>query len=334
MQSPRGAPWEWRWEPSACKLSAFRAARFCEAARDTLLVGDSLVQQTYKSWVAQLGSPPNCETHRSIVGRCTASVCGGKVRLDYIQNKLCNLRWTPSWPPHHNSLGEYTPWAYTNYVSGFGAIIYGIGIFGLIMRRDDPKGHNDAWYINHVINVTNWLVANAAPSARLMFQAALPGAPACACAHEPGILPTSITSCSTSPYTNGWCGQWTALPALNREAAHALAASCGTGRVMHVDPTRMLELRPDAHRGSGCYRYRMSSSCADSGGAHRITSCQAHDCLHWHMPGAIDVMPRVYQHLLDEWSGQTTRAWYAHSQQETLANGTVAPSDVRGPALG
>ena len=37
MQSPRGAPWEWRWEPSACKLSAFRAARFCEAARELLV---------------------------------------------------------------------------------------------------------------------------------------------------------------------------------------------------------------------------------------------------------------------------------------------------------
>ena len=299
MRSPSGAPWEWTWEPSDCELPAFRAARFCKAARDTLLVGDSLIHQTYKSWAVQLGSPPNCETHRAIVGRCTASVCGGKVRLEYVHNKLCKLKQTPSWPPSHNSLGEYTPWAHAGYVSSFGAVIYGIGIFGLIMRRDDPKGHSDIWYAEHVNNVTDWLSANAAPSARLIFQAALPGASACGCAHEPGILPTNITSCATSQYVDTWCGQWAALPGLNREAAHALAASRGAGRVLRVDPTRMLELRPDAHRGSGCYHYQSGSSCAASGGGRVARPCAANDCLHWHMPGAIDVMPRVHQHLLD-----------------------------------
>ena len=31
-------------------------------------------------------------------------------------------------------------------------------------------------------------------------------------------------------------------------------------------------------------------------------ACANNDCLHWHLPGAIDVMARVHQHLLDEWA--------------------------------
>ena len=55
MRSPSGAPWEWRWEPHSCALPPFRPARWCAAGRHTLLVGDSLMFQTYQSWAAQLG---------------------------------------------------------------------------------------------------------------------------------------------------------------------------------------------------------------------------------------------------------------------------------------
>ena len=107
-RSPSGAPWEWSWEPRGCALPPFRPRRFCEAARDTLLVGDSLMYQTYQSWAAQLGAPPSCETHRAVIGRCAASVCGGKVRLEYVQNKLSDLRKALSWPPAHRAVGEYS----------------------------------------------------------------------------------------------------------------------------------------------------------------------------------------------------------------------------------
>tara|TARA_B110001452_G_scaffold254694_1_gene246479 strand:+ start:629 stop:1237 length:609 start_codon:yes stop_codon:yes gene_type:complete len=186
-------------------------------------------------------------------------------------------------------------------VKSFGAVIYSIGIFGLIARRDDPTGHGAQWFAQHVANVTDWLVEHAAPSARLIFQAALPGAPACGCAHEPGLLPPSLTSCAASPFINAWCGQWTALSELNREAARALDASRGgAGRVKLVDPWRMLEVRTDAHRGSSCVRVKFGATCESAGGsaAHR---CRGDDCLHWHVPGALDVMARVHQHILDEW---------------------------------
>ena len=123
----------------------------------------------------------------------------------------------------------------------------------------------------------------------------------------------------------GNCEQWSHFAELNKVAHEALLTAHAPARVgsnashgPHQRPTvamavaarvrildrplagaRGLAQRSDAHRASGCELTSNVSAtedhCQDDTPSRR---CSGGDCLHYHMPGAIDLLPRAYAHML------------------------------------
>lgn len=343
------APWEYRWRPDAnCSFPSFRPRLFCSRARSMLFVGDSLVFQIFKSLVALINatgvsclrrrSPPPA-VGRQGIGACHVRACAGRVRLAFIQNKMSaftprsNITGRSSdrvaaqpgwgWSTWGNrtlyDIGAYSSWAHPEVLRPFPLLLWSAGIFAL----DASGGHDGARYVAHLRAVAAWLERHF--EGRHLFHAPLPAASGCGCSSMPNDLIASALDRCSSPARSKFCRQFASLQTLKHLSTVALGGSSALANMWHV-----LKQRSDSYRGSGCSVRQRERACDP--GAQRTpgvlwrslwgmesplnasfvrTSCGVRsDCVHWFMPGALDIFPRVFQLLFvrGEWQRVTTHS--------------------------
>lgn len=85
----------YEWQPEACELPRFDAARACSllAGKQLVVAGDSTAGQLFLSLVLLLGGRFGRNSrHTSAISDLTASACGDTTRLNFVRNDL--LLWS------------------------------------------------------------------------------------------------------------------------------------------------------------------------------------------------------------------------------------------------
>ena len=320
------APWEYAWRvDSDCSFAEFNASAWCARARHLLFVGDSLVHQAYNSLLGLLGgiSNPVVAANNSDYSHsrfCTSSLVYVRMQdpgaggvASFLSTSLNISHGSSDWSIEqwlarlgiHNSAakGNRTggQWAFPRFVSLFDVVVWNYGIFHLVQTEKSTRmpGSTDLEsYRSAVGEIMDWFASHYRhASGLLIFQATTPAASGCICSEMPNDLASSLAGRCDSPFAAESCQQWSKIEDLNMIAWQRLSLKHG-GRIMVLDMWHALVQRSDSHRGSSCMLSR--GGCQGRQTHQSAMSCpKATDCLHWHLPGALDLLPRVYAHVLE-----------------------------------
>ena len=110
--------------------------------------------------------------------------------------------------------------------------------------------------------------------------------------------------CSPGAGKCEFCKQWSSLIKLNEIASNTLRNSS----MALVNLWNAFQQRSDSHRGSSaCHQHlneQQKSLCSCNASGKVNFGSMGMDCYHQHLPGAIDLLPRVYQLQLLLWQQQ------------------------------
>ena len=318
------APWEYAWRvDSDCRFAEFNASAWCTRARDLLFVGDSLVKQSYNSLVGLLGGIMVAANNSDYLHArfCASSLVYVRMQTpgaggvaSFLSTSLNISHESSDWSIEqwlarlgvHNSAAMDHPaevqWAFPRFVSLFQVVVWNYGIFHLVQNEKSTRvpGSTDLEsYRSAVGEITDWFASHYKhASGLLIFQATPPGASGCICSEMPNDLASSLAGRCDSPFAAESCQQWSKIEDLNMIARQRLSLKHGIARLMMLDMSPALVQRSDSHRGSSCM---LSLGGCQGRQTHQgAMSCpKKTDCLHWHLPGALDLLPRVYAHVLE-----------------------------------
>ena len=292
------SPWNYHWQPSTrCRFDQFDLRSFCTALDDSSMtfVGDSVIFQAYRSLALLAGAErTHFEAGRSNYGRVSLNVCAGR------SSAITFVR-VNEWPsPTKNPVGHALLRQLANGSGGGGrnaVIVWSVSAVHAIRNN-----WTDAQYSQVV---RHWSSIFRGPMIRASwYQVSIPGASGCGCSTSP-LEETWAPGCE-QPSASKYCQQWSKIPVLNQVAKIAL----GDQHLQVIDVEDAFALRPDARRGSACELLAMRAardSCTDhtakacSGRSTTEFVCRETDCYHLHMPGAVDLLPRIYlQNLINQ----------------------------------